>query len=50
MVAFYDRDDVQRFAQWIDGLRRDAAPLVARAPGLARDVGEGLVRWLAFQL
>jgi cardiolipin synthase len=50
MVAFYDRDDVQRFAQWIDGLRRDAAPFVARAPGLARDVGEGLVRWLAFQL
>jgi cardiolipin synthase len=50
MVAFYGRDDVRRFAEWIDRRRHGAERYVARAPGLWRDLAEGLVLWLAFQL
>jgi cardiolipin synthase A/B len=50
MVAFYKQVDVQRLAQWIE-LRREGAQLYkARAPGVLRELGEGVVRWLAFQL
>jgi cardiolipin synthase len=50
MVAFYERDDVRRFAEWIERQALDARNYVAHAPGLARDVSEGLVLWLAYQL
>src|SRR5258706_2309309 len=50
MVAFYDRDDVRRFAGWIDREMAGATRYVAHAPGLFRDLTEGLVLWLAFQL
>jgi cardiolipin synthase len=50
MVAFYDRDDVRRFAGWIDRQMAGATRYVAHAPGLFRDLTEGLVLWLAFQL
>ena len=50
MVAFYDAADVQRFAGWIGRHMRGASPYVARPPGLARDLAEGLVLWLGFQL
>jgi cardiolipin synthase len=37
-------------ARWI-ALQRSSATLYrAQAPGLARELAEGLVRWLAFQL
>ncbi|MEP7056808.1 MAG: phospholipase D-like domain-containing protein [Caldimonas sp.] len=50
MVAFYRPDDVARFAAWIDGERRLAAAYRAKPPGFVRDLAEGLVLWLAFQL
>jgi cardiolipin synthase len=50
MVAFYARADIRRFADWIEAAAAGAPQYVARAPGLARSIGEGLVLWLAFQL
>ncbi len=50
MVAFYDPADVRRFAGWIDGERLGAARYAAIEPGLARDLAEGLLLWLAYQL
>ncbi len=50
MVAFYDRGDVQRFAQWIERQRASARRHEAQPPGLLRELSEGMVRWLVFQL
>jgi cardiolipin synthase len=50
MVAFYSRPQVQAFAAWIDELRQKASAFDARAPRLSREILEGAVRWLAFQL
>ncbi len=50
MVAFYRPSDVRRFAAWIDAEKRSATPYRAKPPGFARDLAEGLVLWLAFQL
>ena len=50
MVAFYQPADVAQFAEWIDGERRLANAYRAQTPGLIRDLAEGLVLWLAFQL
>lgn len=50
MVAFYRSADVARFAAWIERERASAQRYRTRAPGLLRDLGEGLVLWLAFQL
>jgi cardiolipin synthase len=50
MVAFYDREDIDWLADWV--LRRAAAspPYRAREPSWLRDLGEGLVRVIGFQL
>jgi cardiolipin synthase len=50
MMAFYDAGDVERFAAFIDGHRAAAQAYAARPPGLLRDLAEGLVLWIAFQL
>ena len=50
MVAFYEPDDVCRFAEWIERRATDARDYTPDAPGLVRDLSEGLVLWLAFQL
>jgi cardiolipin synthase len=50
MVAFHQREDVRRFAQWFATEKAPAAPYVPRPPGLARDVAEGLLLWAGFQL
>jgi cardiolipin synthase len=50
MVAFYAPDDVRRFVAWIDTQRRDATRYVAQPPGAVRDMAEGLVLALAFQM
>jgi cardiolipin synthase len=50
MVAFHDSADVRRFAAWFDEACAPANPYVARQPGLARDLAEGMLLWLAFQL
>jgi cardiolipin synthase len=50
MVAFYDADDVAGFAGFVEVHRAAAQAYSARAPGLLRDLAEGLVLWIAFQL
>ncbi|MFL6692826.1 MAG: phospholipase D-like domain-containing protein, partial [Ramlibacter sp.] len=50
MVAFYDQDAIGRFARWAEDLRDTAYCLPARRVGVLREVGEGLLRWLTFQL
>ena len=50
MVAFHDRHDVARFADWFDRERATATRHVTRAAGLVEDVAEGLVLWTGFQL
>jgi cardiolipin synthase len=50
MVAFYDPSVVQRFSRWIELQRSRATNYRPRRPGLARELLEGLVRWVAFQL
>ncbi|WP_295955085.1 phospholipase D-like domain-containing protein [Rhodoferax sp.] len=50
MVAFYDRPVVQQFADWIGQLQSRALPYQPKPPSLRRELVEGLVRWVAFQL
>jgi cardiolipin synthase len=50
MTAFYCESDVRRFATWVEGEKRSANAYRAHAPGFLRDVAEGLVLWLGFQL
>ena len=50
MVAFYEPADVVRFAAWIERERSAAARFEPSEPGLLRDLSEGLLLWLAFQL
>lgn len=50
MLAIYDAADVGRIAAWIEARREEAMPYEAQAPGFWRDIGEGLLLWLAFQL
>ena len=50
MVAFYDPAAIERFAQWIACQRDAAAAYRPHPPGLVRDVAEGLLLWLGFQL
>ena len=50
MVAFYRPADIAAFTAWIDAERRVASAYRAQSPGLFRDLAEGLVLWLAFQL
>ncbi|MGA7750517.1 MAG: phospholipase D-like domain-containing protein [Gallionella sp.] len=50
MVSFYESTDVRRFSQWIERQKSAAVPYRAQPPGLWREIGEGLLLWLAFQL
>ena len=50
MVAFYDPSVVQRFFTWIEEQRRSATRYHPHSPGLLRELLEGMVRWVAFQL
>ncbi len=50
MVAFHAPDAVAAFADWYRHEARNAQAYVSHPPGLWRDLGEGLVLWLAFQL
>ncbi len=50
MIAFYAPADIERFAQWIARQRVGAVQFIARRPGVLRELGEGLIRWMAFQL
>lgn len=50
MVAFYDAGAIARFADWAAQLRTTAQQQPRRRVGKLREVGEGLLRWLTFQL
>ena len=50
MVAFYEPADVRRFAAWIERERARRRAFEPSEPGLVRDLSEGLLLWLAFQL
>ena len=50
MVAFHKTSDVLRFAAWSDQERASAHAYVETQPGLIRDVAEGMLLWLGFQL
>jgi cardiolipin synthase len=50
MVAFYDPQAIGRFAAWAERLRAQAQAMAVQRVGALREVGEGLLRWLTFQL
>lgn len=50
MVAFYDPQSIARFGAWAEQVRAGTAPMQPQAVGALREVGEGLLRWLTFQL
>ena len=50
MIAFFAPATVHRFAYWINRECANAALYRARRPGVLRELSEGLIRWLAFQL
>ncbi|MHB8165451.1 MAG: phospholipase D-like domain-containing protein [Sulfuricella sp.] len=50
MVAFESAGDVMRYTAWFDLERSSACLYVSQPPGLWRDIGEGLVLWIGFQV
>ena len=50
MVAFNEPDDVRLFAAWMEHERKRARRFEPKEPGLLRDLSEGLLLWLTFQL
>ena len=50
MVAFYDSQDIAAVTQWIDGNFYHVPPYQPGRASLLRDIAEGLVRWLGFQI
>ncbi len=50
MIAFYDRQAVLDFSRWVEARREECTPYPYRRPGLVRELAEGLLLWLAFQL
>ncbi len=50
MVAFHKACDVERFTAWFDQERLPARAFASREPSLIRDVAEGMLLWLGFQL
>jgi len=50
MTAFFSGEDIQAVARWASETCAQARRYVAKHPSLARDVAEGLVLWVAFQL
>jgi cardiolipin synthase len=49
-VVFYDLPEIEWLARWIGALIPTASRFDPRAPGLWRDVGEGLLLTVAYQL
>ena len=50
MVAFYVSTEVQRFVQWIEVQQNASTRYRPRPAGILREIAEGLLLWLAFQL
>jgi cardiolipin synthase len=49
-VVFYGAREIDWLANWIQALIPEAQPFDCRAPGLLRDIGEGLLLTVAYQL
>lgn len=49
-MVFYDAQEIDWLAHWIETTASAGESYRARQPSLARDVAEGLVLTLAFQL
>jgi cardiolipin synthase len=49
-VVFYGEREIDWLANWIQALIPEAQPYDAKAPGLWRDIGEGLLLTVAYQL
>ncbi len=49
-VVFYGASEIDWLSNWISALIPDAQPFDCRAPGLLRDIGEGLLLTVAYQL
>ncbi|MEO7252835.1 MAG: phospholipase D-like domain-containing protein [Casimicrobium sp.] len=50
MFAFHSAAEIQQFAAWFERERESAVAYIADRPGLLRDVAEGAVLWVGFQL
>lgn len=50
MTAFYGEAEVHWLAQWFDAQVAGSTSYVCKSPGWWRDLGEGIVRAIAFQL
>lgn len=50
MMAFHEAGDVRRFAGWFQREKQSARRYALRRPGLLRDLAEGMVLWVGFQL
>lgn len=49
-VVFYGREEINWFARWIEALAAQGERFVPQPPGILRDVAEGLLLTVAFQL
>jgi cardiolipin synthase len=49
-VVFYGRGEIEWLAKWITALRVDSRPFDCTPPGLLRDLAEGLLLSIAYQL
>jgi cardiolipin synthase A/B len=49
-IVFYGRREIEWLANWITALRADSTPFDCRPPGLMRDLAEGLLLSVAYQL
>ncbi len=50
MAAFYGQAQVQWLQDWYEALQAQAQPYISRQPSWPRDIFEGMVRTIAFQL
>jgi cardiolipin synthase A/B len=50
MVAFHGRSSVLPFKSWFENEQNSAKPFTPSQPGLMRDLAEGMILWLGFQL
>ena len=50
MIAFYDPGAVAGFSRWVEARQVESAPYTAKRPGVLRELAEGVMLWLAFQL
>ena len=50
MIAFYDRKAVFSFSQWVEARKQECRRYASQRPGMLRELAEGLLLWLAFQL